>query len=93
MKKINFFESILVLLMICSSGLSQTENIGTSQPQFKDLKLQIISPRASLLPLEPVPLIIKLTNTTNQSILGHISIGFSSHKIHIFVRIDVGPQS
>ena len=92
MRKTDLFVSILILLMICSSTQGQTVNSTTSQLQFKDLKLQVVIPRITLLPLEPIPLIIKLKNSTNQPILGHKSIGFSSHKIHFYVRKNGGQQ-
>lgn len=75
-----FFMFLSVLFstgIILITGQTQQSQPSPSQIRpFTDLTLEISLLERRLMPLQPIPLVIKQSNNTNQSVLGYKSIGF-----------------
>ncbi len=104
-KKIPVFciSLLLVLLQNVVTVPSQTNT--TEQPDsvirpFTDLTLEIALPEQTLLSLQPIPIIIKQSNKTNQPAMGYKSIHFGLSPIRLYakkngsnVKVSIGNQS
>jgi hypothetical protein len=58
--------------------------------QFSELTLEISATKPSFVPLEPIPITLKLSNRTNNIIGGHGSLHFSEGYVDIFVQTSSG---
>ena len=76
----------VVFIQWNNSVVSQTQKLNQNFRPFTDLTLELSSPAETLLPLKPIPVVIKQSNRTNQPILGYDSIGFGKSFIYLFVQ-------
>lgn len=53
---------------------------------FKELTLEISTPTQILLPLQPIPLVLKQSNRTGKLALGYNSIGFDGYPVYLYAR-------
>lgn len=75
-----FFVFVFVLFVQWNvPAVSQTQKLNQNFRPFTDLTLELSSPAETLLPLKPIPVIIKQSNRTNQPILGYNSLSFRSY--------------
>jgi hypothetical protein len=89
MAKIIFLSFILlstILLQQNNIFVSQTQNSSPEVRPFTDLTFEIDVPRQTLLPLQPIPIILKQSNKTSQPILGYKSIGLSKMPVYLYVQ-------
>jgi hypothetical protein len=82
------FVSLMFLHGIVSnSGQTQQAQLSNSNVQpFTDLSFEINIPTQDHLRLQPIPLILKLSNRTNRSVLGYSSIGFGGYPLYLYVQ-------
>ena len=90
-KKILVFFAFLLLIFLKSvvpvtSQVSQAQQSKPEVKSFTDLTLEISSSKESLLPLQPIPIVIKQSNKTNQPVLGYNSIGFGLSPLYLYVQ-------
>ena len=74
MKGITGWLGVLLLLGAAAANADSRGDEGPLPPtpgNFADLTFQITTPKGPLLPLEPMPLTIRLANRTPQAVLGH----------------------
>ena len=81
---------LLVALQPLNSAPVQMQQNPGVRP-FTDLTLEITTPSQSL-PLQPIPIVIKQSNRTNQPVLGYKSIGFGRTPIHLYVKRSDGER-
>jgi hypothetical protein len=89
-----FSKSVVALTALLWFGphvvVSQTP---TPPPgRFADLTLEISVPNRSYLPLEPIPITVKISNHTALGILGHGSTDFSSGYLRFDVKNAAGEE-
>ncbi|MGH7889241.1 MAG: tetratricopeptide repeat protein, partial [Thermodesulfobacteriota bacterium] len=90
MEKVYVFAA---LCFLCLAGISATAQIpGASNSRFQDLSIDVSSLRNEYLPLEPIPLVFKISNRTPNGILGHGSLDFSSGYIKLIVKNSRGEE-
>lgn len=92
-----FFTAMFVFLsLVCLQSITsntvqtqqtrQTEQANSEVLPFTDLTLEISSPAQSLLPLQPIPLIIKQSNKKTKSVLGYEAVSFNQSPLSMFIR-------
>lgn len=88
-----FLVFFVFLLFLCLQGIvlnrAQTQQVAQTESEarpFTDLTLEISAPKRSLLPLQPVPVVIKQSNKTSKSVLGYDMVGFDYCPISLYVR-------
>src|SRR2546429_7526637 len=86
------YSSVILALALVSNGLSVSladhSRVALAQEptsSFERLTLRISSNKQSFVKLEPVPVVLTLTNETNYSIQGHHALEFSENQIELFV--------
>jgi hypothetical protein len=93
MKKILYITPVMFLLVL----LVKASNPLTIQPQdrsqqatgFSNLTLDITTTKEAFLQLEPIPIILTLSNKKSHAITGHSALNFSDGRIELFVsRVD-----
>lgn len=78
--------------LLCAFFIEGIDSIGASQRRlsqssnFSDLTLKIAAPKKEVLQLEPLPLVLELSNETDHSIMGHTALDFSFNHINLLVR-------
>lgn len=77
------FTTILLVLAV-KAGFAETTQ-QKSEASFADLRLEITAAKKEFLLLEPISLIFRLNNETNQPILGHKELTFSSRYIELLI--------
>jgi len=75
----------ICLFLITALNLPAQGSV-TKNARFTELSLEIRSTKEVFVQLEPIPIIFKLSNNTNHSILGHGSFRFSSNFVSIFMK-------
>jgi hypothetical protein len=75
------FSLVLVLLISATTAAQRPEWSG-----FKDLTLEITAPKERYLQLQPVPLIMTLSNKTDRVLNGHFALEFSARYVRMSVR-------
>lgn len=90
-KFFSVFFSILSLVLLLSLFGNKAQNLQAQQSDsevrpFTDLTLEITTTKDSLLPLQPIPIVIKLSNKTSQPILGYNSIRFGLVPLYLYAR-------
>lgn len=88
MKKLFLFT--LLVAVTTAPGLFTA--LATQQPtetvqndNFNDLKLSIATLKGGFLPLEPIPIVVTISNPTDHIVVGHTAIGLSSGFIEVYV--------
>jgi hypothetical protein len=79
-----FFFLVFLQLNYCILAQASGQNVETRP--FTDLSLKISVPGRSPLLLQPIPIVLKLSNPTNQPIMGPSSIGFGECRIYLTVQ-------
>src|SRR5438045_1542749 len=79
--KNRLFVIAMVILLFIGTRISAGAQTGSN---FADLKLQITAMKEQYLQLEPVTIILKLSNNTDQPILGHNALDLSYSQIELF---------
>jgi len=78
---------VVVVMMLTGAffltAAPQKENQSFSR--FSSLSLDISLPKDEFVPLEPIPMVLKLENRTKEKVLGHNSIKFNENHIELFV--------
>lgn len=82
MKIVNKLTLLLFLLFAINANAQTQTQVG----RFSDLSLEITSAKGSYIPLEPIPVIFRLSNNTNQIIRGHATFRFSCNAVEMLVR-------
>ena len=82
---------LLVILQLLKSVTVQTQQNPEEVRPFTDLTLEIAVPSQSL-PLQPIPIVIKQSNRTNQPVLGYKSIGFGRTPVYLYVKKNGGER-
>ncbi len=80
--------SVLFILVYPQKDISevkQTQSSDTQVRPFTNLTYEITAPTESVLPLQPIPIIIKQKNVTNEQVLGYKTIGFNN--MHLYLHI------
>src|ERR1041384_26443 len=80
------FSGIVGSINLASYG--SQENRPEALP-FSKLTLEIQSPKEEFLPLEPIPINLKLENHTTKPALGHTALKFSQNYVELFA---IGPN-
>ena len=76
-----YFVLLLLLLQSEAPLSAQTKPAEQSKSEirpFTDLTFEIVLPEQTLLLLQPIPIIIKQSNKTNQPVLGYNTVGFDN---------------
>jgi len=81
--------SILGMFMVGAARPTQ-KNSNDALP-FSYLSLEIESTKTEFLPLEPIPLHLKLENATQEPVRGHAALEFSLNHVELFVVDSEGP--
>jgi hypothetical protein len=102
----NYFVFCIFLLLVFLQGavtiFAQNNAIEPSLEirPFTDLTLEISIPDQTVLSLQPIPIVIKQSNRTNQPAMGHKSIKFGLSPIRLYAkkngtntRVSIGNQS
>jgi hypothetical protein len=71
--------SLILFNSVSRAAITQSES------NLSSLTLQIGIPKTEFMPLEPIPITITLKNATNEPILEHTSISFSSGDVELFI--------
>lgn len=66
--------------------VSQTQLPTPKVRPFTDLTFEIASPTQTLLPLQPVPIMLKLSNQTEEPVMGYKSVSFRGSPVSLYVR-------
>jgi hypothetical protein len=66
--------------------ISQAQQSNSQVRPFTDLTFEISVPTQTLLPLQPIPIVLKQSNRTNQAVLGYKSIGFGKIPVYLYVQ-------
>jgi hypothetical protein len=74
------------ILFITASLNIYAQITSVQTTKFSDLTLEISLTKQSFVKLEPIPIIFKLSNNTNQTITGRISLRFTSNYLEILVQ-------
>ena len=82
MRQGNLLVSLALVLLISATATAQRRD----WDGFKDLTLEIEAPKESHLQLQPVPLVLSLTNKTDRVLNGHSALQFSAHYLRLSVR-------
>ena len=82
---------LLVVLQPLNSVMVHTQQNPEEVRPFTDLTLEITTPSQSL-PLQPIPIVIKQSNRTNQPVLGYKSIGFGGSPLYLYVKRSGGER-
>lgn len=93
--RVVFLMSVLFILVYPQKDVSeikQTESSNTQVRPFTDLTYEITAPSQSVLPLQPIPIIIKQKNMTNEQVLGYKGIGFNNMPIYLHIQKSGGNQ-
>ena len=77
----------LLILAVHSPGRS-----APSQGKFMDFTLTLATPQVRYVELQPIPLVITLKNETNETLMGHTVLDFSSGYLQVYVDRGAGPQ-
>lgn len=64
---------------------AQQPGAATHSDDFTDLKLSLTTLKDGFLQLEPVPIIISISNPTDNPVIGHTAISFSSNFVELYV--------
>ncbi len=89
----NYFVFCISLLLVILQGVvavsAQTKPIEQSNLEirpFTDLTLEIALPEQTLLSLQPIPIVIKQSNKTNQPAMGYGKISFGLTPIRLYAK-------
>jgi TolA-binding protein len=77
---------LLLLAGKTSWGAAQQQENNTQGLIFSDLTLEIAAPKEEFNQLEPIPLVISLSNKKDRPILGHTTLNFTGNYIQLFVN-------
>lgn len=80
------------LLSISRPASTQQEDESKQILDFTNLTLEIASTKQRFIHLEPVPIVLTLSNKTSQKVLGHDAIGFNVYPLELFVTRDGGER-
>lgn len=90
MKRKIFGMFLILCAMFVNSGtgnIAQSPGVAPTVPRpFSTLNFKIVEPRESVLSLQPIPIILRLTNNSNQPALGYETIGFGKSPLYLYVR-------
>ena len=88
MKKQSLLITIMLSLLFLSSNPESfaQEQGNRRESSFSDLTLGITAPKEVFNQLEPIPLIVSLSNKTDRPVLGHLTLKFAANYVHLFVR-------
>src|SRR5687768_9447388 len=81
---------ILSVILVAFGSLAISAQQQPALGQFSELTLEMSALKDSFVPLEPIPLRLKLSNRTNKIIGGHGSLHFSEGYMEIFVQTSSG---
>lgn len=85
--------SLVFALTIISGDLHSSAQQEESQMgNFSELTLDITSNKGAFLRLEPVPIILTLSNKTTLPVLGHTALDFSANHVELYVGRDGGGE-
>lgn len=96
MRRRNLFFVILfsvVYLHSTISILSQSQESNLTARPFTNLTFEIDVPPQTILPLQPIPLIIRQKNMTNEKVLGYKSIGMNKMPFYLQIKKGGSNQS
>ena len=90
-KSILVFFAVLALVFLQSIIFikTQTSQAQQSNPEvrpFTDLTLEISTTKDSLVPLKPIPIIIKQSNKTNQPVFGYDYMRFGYAPLNLYIQ-------
>lgn len=85
----------LLVVLLATALFSISRPAATQQPHeskrvldFTNLTLEVASTKQKFILLEPVPIILTLSNKTSQQVLGHDALGFNDNRVDLFVTRD-----
>jgi hypothetical protein len=95
MKKVSKYFSctaiiLLTILAINLIALTRNQISFPNDSDFSKLKLEISSTKKEFLQLEPIPIVLTLSNKTPQRIVGHSAINISQNYVKLFVSQNGG---
>jgi hypothetical protein len=85
--------TLLLLLILASSALHGSPRkplAGASGSDFSDLTLRVTSTKEEFVQLEPIPIVLSVSNETKEPIIGHSALSFASNFVKLLVTNDVG---
>lgn len=77
---------ILQSVVAVSAQTNAVEQSNTEVRPFTDLTLEISAPEKTVLSLQPIPIVIKQSNKTNQSVMGYKEIRFGFTPFRLFAK-------
>jgi hypothetical protein len=84
-----FLVLILFIVVYPQNNISKINQVQESNVvvrPFTDITYEIAVPTQRILPLQPIPIIIRQKNTTNEQVLGYNAIGFDNLPIYIHLQ-------
>lgn len=87
-----FFSFITAVLLAVLCALQAPNVLGQTKPQFSDLKLDISTFKDKYAQLEPITFKFKVSNPTEENILGHTSFNLTSNFTKLLVRNENGEE-
>ncbi len=76
----------IVFLQQSNPVVSQTQKSNSEVRPFTDLTFEIDVPRQTLLPLQPIPIVLKQSNKTGYPVLGYKTISLDKMPVYLYVQ-------
>lgn len=76
---------LLLAVSVGRSVMGTHQDAPPAASKFSDLTLTIATTKKDFVPLEPIPIILTLSNNTQQPIIGHGAIDLSQHYVDLLV--------
>jgi hypothetical protein len=86
--------TVLVLALVAGivQAVAHQQPTQTEVLDFSRLTLEVSTTKDSFLRLEPIPLILTMSNKTGHAVMGHTALDFSSRLIKVFVSRNGGTE-
>src|SRR5918911_3581598 len=91
--KIIFSAIVLTLsLLFLGHVFSQSTQLKENEQEFpfSKLTLEIATPKEAFAQIEPIPIVLTISNKTSRPIRGHTALDFSGNHVEVLVRRDYG---
>lgn len=86
MRRKNLFVSLVFLLAI--SAITTTAQQRPDWSGFKDLTFEVTTPKKRYVQLQPVPLVLTLSNQTDRVLKGHSALAFYTNYVKVWTRAE-----
>lgn len=92
MKVIRIFALLGVAFILATIAIWGREQSAAQDTGFSKLTLTMTTSKAKYVELEPIPIVLTLRNETNEPVVGHTVLEFTSGYVQLYVAREHGPQ-